>query len=138
MGEPQLRRPGLVVVLLLIVGIAGSILALKARESEPLFVSAQEHLVAVTAPALQELMSTTRDPRPRYSGRARSARCQSQGKGGLGNPWTCVVRYQREPEIRYQVSVHANLSIVGSGEPEGKPLRGKLIVHGCCVAERPA
>jgi hypothetical protein len=129
--------PSLIVGLILIVGIAGTVLAIRAHESDSQFISSQEHLASVEAPQLQELISTTSDPRPgsRYTGRARSARCVSHGKGALANPWSCVVDYPRPPAISYQVTVHADRSIVGSGQPIGKPVRGRLIVRGCCVAQ---
>jgi hypothetical protein len=134
-GDSRVRRPAIVVSLLLIVGIGGSVIALKARESNAQFISAQEDLSPVSASALEELISTTKDPRPGYSGRARGAHCTSAGGGALGNPWTCLVRYQRDPRIRYRVIIHADRSILGSGQPLGKPVAGKLIVQGCCVAE---
>jgi hypothetical protein len=119
----------------LIVGIAGTVLALKARESDTLFVASQESLASIGAPQLQELISTTSDPRPRFAGRARGAHCVSHGRGAFGNPWSCVVRYPRPPAVIYRVTVHPDRSIVGSGQPEGKHVGGRLLIRGCCVAE---
>lgn len=131
-----MRRPWLLVALVLAVGLAGTLVALKAREGDPAFVSAQQSLAPVAPAALQELLLTTSDPRPGFRGRARGARCTSAAAHtALGNPWTCVVAYAAPPRVRYAVTVHSDRSIEGSGQPEGAPLHGRLVVHGCCVAQ---
>jgi hypothetical protein len=130
-----MRHAGLLVALILAVGIAGTALALRSREGNPQFVSAQQALAPVGAPQLEALILTAGDPRPGYDhSRARSARCSSSTVGALGNPWSCVVRYPRLPRVRYRVTVHADRSIYGVGQPEGARLRGVLTVRGCCVA----
>jgi len=128
-----MRRSGAFVALILAVGIAGSVLALAGREADSEFVAAQRDLTPVRAGALQELISTTGDPRPGFSGRARSVRCTTANATALGSPWTCVVRYARPPLVRYTVTVLADRSIEGSGQPEGHPLGRALELSGCCV-----
>lgn len=132
-----MRHGGLLLALVLAVGAAATVVALHDREENTQFVAQQRALAPVGALGLERLLLTTSDPRPGYSrspARALSARCASAGGGALGNPWSCVVRYPRPPRIRYRVTVHADRSIFGSGEPEGAPLRGVLTVRGCCVA----
>jgi hypothetical protein len=128
-----MRRPGLFVALILAVGAAGAVVALKGRESNAQFVAQQQDLLPVDAAALQRLILTTSDPRPGYGGRARGVRCASTAGGALRNPWTCVVRYPRLPRVRYQVVVDADRSIQGYGQPEGRLLAGSLSLGGCCV-----
>jgi hypothetical protein len=128
-----MRWPGAFVALVLTVGIAGTVIALKSREGDAQFVARQQDLVPVGPAALERLIVTTSDPRPGYAGRARSAGCSSAGPGALGDPWTCLVRYPRLPRVRYDVTVYADRSIYGSGQPEGRPLGGPLTVRGCCV-----
>jgi hypothetical protein len=128
-----MRRPALLVALVLAVGVAGAVAALKSREGNAQFVSQQQDLIPVEAAALQRLILTTSDPRPRYGGRARAVRCSSVVGGALRNPWTCVVRYPRLPRVRYGVIVDADRSIQGYGQPEGRPLKGSLSLGGCCV-----
>lgn len=132
-----MKRPWTLVALVLAVGLAGTVVALKAREGNPAFVSAQQNLTPVAAVALDRLLLTTSDPRPGFSGSARHAHCTSSVHTALGNPWTCVVGYARMPRVRYVVTVHSDRSIQGSGQPEGTPVRGALVVHGCCVAQTP-
>jgi hypothetical protein len=129
-----MRRPGVLVALILAVGVAGAVVAIKSHESNAQFVLQQQELSPVAPPALEELLLTTYDSRPGYAGRARAAHCSSPSHTALGNPWTCVVRYPRPPSVRYSVTVHANRSISGSGQPLGLPPgRVPLLVNGCCV-----
>jgi hypothetical protein len=128
-----MRRPGAFVALVLMVGVAGTVIALKSREGNTEFVAQQQDLAPVAAAALERLMVTTSDPRPGFGGRARGARCSSQNSSGLGDPWICTVRYPRLPRVRYRVTVYADRSINGLGQPEGSTLAGGLTVRGCCV-----
>jgi hypothetical protein len=131
-----MRFAWFLVALILAVGIAGTAVALHSREADSQFVSSQEALAPVGATQLERLLLTTSDPRPGYShprARARAARCFSRTHSALGDPWSCVVRYRRPPSVRYGVTVYADRSIFGSGQPEGRP-RGVLTVRGCCVA----
>lgn len=132
-----MRHPGLLVALVLAVGVAGSVVALHSREEDTQFVSRQRALAPVGVTQLERLILTTSDPRPGYSrrpARARGTRCLPGAPSALGNPWSCVVRYPRLPRVRYRVTVYADRSIYGSGQPEGRPLGGVLTVRGCCVA----
>jgi hypothetical protein len=129
-----MRFGGLLVGLILLVGLAGSVVALHSREDNTQFVSKQQALTRVGAIQLERLVLTTSDPRPGYGGRARGAHCVAGAPSALGDPWTCVVRYPRLPRVRYRVTVYGDRSIRGSGQPEGRPLRGVLTIGGCCVA----
>jgi hypothetical protein len=128
-----MRHAGLIVALIVAVGIAGTAVALKSREGNTQLVAQQQGLAPVAATALEQLLATTSDPRPGYGGRARGVRCSSAASGALRNPWDCVVRYPRLPRVRYAVTVHADRSIYGSGQPEGESLGTALTVRGCCV-----
>lgn len=133
-----MRWSWVLVLLVLVTGIAGSVLALRSREDNTQFVAQQQAVAPVQASQLDGLILTTADPRPGFAGRARTASCRSGAAGALGNPWTCVVRYPRLPRVRYRVNVYADRSIRGFGRPEGQliggvPIRDDLTVKGCCV-----
>jgi hypothetical protein len=130
-----MRRGALIPALILIVGVIASVEAIRAHESDTAFVASQEKLSPVSASSLEGLLRDTSDPRPAHHGRVRSARCSTSHPSALGNPWSCAVRYSSPPVIRYVVTVRADRSITGRGEPEGAPLEGALILKGCCVAE---
>jgi hypothetical protein len=127
----------MLVALILVVGIAGTVVALKSHESNAEFVLQQQALVPVQPAALQTLLLTSRDSRPGYGTPptpARAAHCRSPAHSALGNPWSCVVRYPRPPSVRFHVTVHADRSISGFGEPVSGPLlHPELTVSGCCV-----
>ncbi len=134
-----MRRPWLLITLMLAVGLAGTALALRSHESNTQFVALQQDLLPVSPAALEQLILTTSDPRPGYGGppaRALDARCATTNAAvtALGNPWTCTVRYPRLPRIDYRVNVYADRSIYGIGRPQGAGARGTaLTVRGCCV-----
>jgi hypothetical protein len=128
-----MRWTGALVALVLAVGIAGTAITLRSREGDAQFIARQQDLGPVAAAALERLIVTTSDPRPGYGGRARSASCSSVSTNPPADGWTCAVRYPRLPRVRYRVTVYADRSIYGSGQPEGRPLGGALTVRGCCV-----
>ena len=68
-----MRRPGALVALVLAVGIAGTVIALKSREGNAQFVAQQQDLAPVAAAALERLMLTTSDSRPGIRAGARRA-----------------------------------------------------------------
>jgi hypothetical protein len=129
-----MRRPAVLVALVLAVGLAGTAVALRSREGNSQFVAQQEGRLPVDAAAVDRLILTTSDPRPGYAGRAREARCGSAASTALGNPWRCLVRYPRLPRVLYALSVYADGSIYGSGRGEGAAGGTALSVRGCCVS----
>jgi hypothetical protein len=135
-----MRYGGLLVGLILVVGVAGTVVALHSREENTQFVSQQQALTPVGATQLERLVITTSDPRPGYGApthphaRARNVHCVAGTRSALGNPWSCVVRYPRPPRVRYRVTVYADRSIFGSGQTEESPAGGDLTIRGCCVA----
>jgi hypothetical protein len=128
-----MRRPGLLVALIVAVGLAGTAVALGSREGDPRFAAGQQGLMPVRAGALERLILTTSDPRPARGGHARKVSCVSGTASALGDPWTCVVRYPRLPRVRYRVTVYADRSIYGTGRAEGPAVGAGLTVRGCCV-----
>lgn len=129
-----MRRPAAIVALLLVIGAAGTTIAIAGREGNTQFIAQQQSLLPVGASALERLLLTTSDPRPGSGGRAESVRCASGTHLALGNPWTCVVRYPHLPRVRYRTVVYADRSIRASGLPEGVLHGTTLSIRGCCVA----
>ena len=58
----------MLVALILAVGIAGAVVALKSHESNAQFVLRQQALAPVAPVALDALLLTSKDPRPGYGG----------------------------------------------------------------------
>jgi hypothetical protein len=123
------RHPAALVALVVAVGLAGTLIALRGREGNTQLAAGQQSLTPAGAGALERLVLTTSDPRPGHGGRAHSAHC-THAEG----TWRCLVRYPSPPAIRYRVDVRADGSITGSGRPEGVPGATELTIRGCCVA----
>jgi hypothetical protein len=124
-----MRRPAALLALLLVVGLAATVIALRGREGDTQLAVGQQSLAPVDAGALERLVLTTSDPRPGRGGHARSAHCAH-----AGGAWSCLVSYPSPPAIRYRVNVRADGAIAGSGRPEGVPGATELTIRGCCVA----
>jgi len=124
-----LQRPVLTVVIpLILIGLAGTAVAINDRSADSSFVYRQQHLSAVQSSALAHLVSLARDPRPGLDHQpATSASCSPQGTGELRNPWSCLVRYTRGAPVHYEVTISPTGS-VSATDPTGQ-----LLIHGCCV-----
>jgi len=128
-----MRWAWVIVALVLVTGIAGTVVSLRDREGNSQFTAEQRSPERVSGAGIEAIILTTRDPRPGFSGKVRSADCRAGSDSPLGNPWNCVVRYPRPPLVSYRVSVHADGSIFGRGQPEGSPVSGDLTLNGCCA-----
>lgn len=114
---------------LLIAGIAGTGVALHAREGDAAFLYAQAHPARVQPENLADLVAKAREPVPSGRGApATSARCSGRRADELGNPWVCVVRYGSGRTIRYRVRVAPD------GRISGFSRAGNGEITGCCVA----
>ncbi len=125
--------------IVVLVGIAGSIVALASRSGDTQFVAQQQDLVPVSTAQLERLLLTTHDPRPLSDhGQARRAVCVPGGSGEFRNPWQCAVTYAAPPAVRYAVIVHSDRSIQGTSVYVVSGRKGgALVVRGCCVAAGP-
>lgn len=121
-----MRRPAALLALVLAVGLAGTLIALRGHEGNAQLTAGQQGLAPVSSGALERLVLTTSDPRPGHPGRARSARCR-----GAGGTWSCLIRYPSPPAVSYRVAVRADGSIAGSGRAQGGG--AELTIRGCCV-----
>lgn len=113
----------------LLAGIAGTGVALHAREGDAAFEFAQRHPKRVQPENLAELVAKAREPVAGGDGaRADRARCTSRGSDDLGNPWVCTVRYASGRTLRYRIRVAPDGSMAGSSRA------GYGEITGCCVA----
>lgn len=118
----------MVAVPIILVGLAGTAVALSDRSADPVFVYRQQNLSEVQPSQLAHLLSLTSDPRPGLGHtRARGVTCSPRGSGELRNPWSCVVRYGRGASVNY------NVTISPTGRVTGSDPTGQLVIHGCCV-----
>ncbi|HWG61275.1 MAG TPA: hypothetical protein VG253_06135 [Streptosporangiaceae bacterium] len=129
----RLRRPALTLVApIILVGLAGTAVAINDRTSDLQFVARQQNLSAVKPAQLGHLMTLAPNPRPGLgSPKATTAACAPQGSGELQNPWTCVVRYVRGGPVHYTATISPD-GHVRAVDPSG------ILVKGCCVGPHPA
>jgi hypothetical protein len=125
------RLAGLIVWGAVLLGVAGTVVALRGRGGEELFRYEQSrspelgwsptlsaaHVEAVVALA-PEPVAAARRTRP-----AR-VRCRPGTGGTLRNPWSCTIRYRSGTRAHYRVVVQPD------GHYEGV---GTGIITGCCV-----
>lgn len=132
LGQP-LRRPALAVVPIIVIGLAGTAIALSDRSADSVLLYRQQNLSAVEPSAVAHLVSLTSDPRPSFGHtRAEHATCSTQATGELRNPWSCLVHYGHGPSVHYLVRISPTGSIAGT-DPTGL-----LVIHGCCVGPHQA
>ena len=126
------RLAALIVWGAVLLGIAGTVVALRSRGGEEAFRYEQTRSLALT-PALvlsadrvaafvaeaPEPVSVARRTRPAQT------RCRPQGGGTLRNPWACSILYRSGTRAHYRVTI----------QPDGRYTGvGTGIISGCCVA----
>lgn len=117
---------------IILVGLAGTAVAVNDRTSDLQFVARQQNLSAVKPARLAHLMTLAPNPRPGLgSPKATTAACAPQGSGELRNPWKCVVRYVRGGPVHYTTTISPD-GHVTAVNPSG------IRVTGCCVGPRSA
>jgi hypothetical protein len=131
MGQP-LKRPALAVMLpIILIGLAGTAIAVNDRSGDSLFTYRQQNLSAIQPASLAHLVALAPNPRPGLDRpRAIRATCTSAGTGELRNPWSCLVHYARGGTVRYGVT------IMPTGRVVAVDPTGQLIIRGCCVGPR--
>ena len=131
-----MRSATVVVAAVLLVGLAGAIVAWSDRGPNGGFVRAQKDLGDVNPGQLAAIMATTRDPR-RGSGeaRARTATCVPHGRGALQNPWSCAVRYAPSRHYPTRPVVTYRIIIASTGAVTGVTAGG-IKIDTCCVETR--
>jgi hypothetical protein len=114
-----------------LLGVAGTVVALRSRGSEEVFqyeqsrspaltpspVLSAAHVAAVVALAPEPVPPARRTP-------PAQVRCRPQGAGTLRNPWSCTIRYRSGTRAYYRVVVQPNGHYTGVGTG---------IITGCCV-----
>jgi hypothetical protein len=131
-GQP-LRRPGLAVIPIILIGVVGTVVALNDRSADSTLIYRQENLSSVQPAAVAHLVSLPRDPWPGLGRpRAVSASCSTRGIGELRNPWSCLVRYAGVGIVPYQVTISPN------GRISAVNPTGQIVIHGCCVGPQPS
>jgi hypothetical protein len=128
-----MRRLVLVIVCgAVLVGVAGTFVALRGRGGEEAFKYEQSgslalkpslklgeaQVAAFVATAPEPVIPADRTPPVQ-------ANCTPRGGGTLRNPWSCTILYRSGRRVSYRVVVQPNGHYTGVGPG---------IISGCCVA----
>jgi hypothetical protein len=112
---------------LVLVGVAGGVVAVSAREGNPAFVYRQQHAVSIEASEVVAAVKTAHEPVPGGNGSsAIMAKCTPGSTGPRRNPWHCRVRYASGHVVGY------DLVIAPDGSWRGQSRTGLRRVVGCC------
>jgi hypothetical protein len=121
----------LVVWAAVLVGLAGSVVAVQGRGGEDLFRLAQSRALLLTHPraldasGVQGVVEQAPEPvAPAKRTPPVEAHCRPGGAGPLRNPWSCTIRYRSGTRAHYRVQVQPNGYYSGTGTG---------IIEGCCV-----
>jgi len=125
------RLAALVVSGSILVGVGGTVIALRSRGSEDLFRIQQSRALSLTpakvlsAARVQAVVALAPEPvRPAKRTRPAQVRCRPGGTGVLRNPWWCTIRYRSGTRAHYRVQVQPNGYYSGTGTG---------VIDGCCV-----
>ena len=125
----QIRLPELlVVVALAAAALAGAVAAVAGRGADDAFLLRQKNPTRVTTAAVERLMLTAPDPHSPHDKAATRARCRTEGRRELRNPWRCTVEFRSGSVARFVVTIRSD------GSYRARYLGGTAIATGCCLS----
>jgi hypothetical protein len=111
----------------LVVGLAGTVVALAGRGAEASFLHDQEAArQPLRAREVERVVRTAPEPVEAGSPEGEAATCRPRGSGPLRNPWVCRVDYH-SGSADYRVEVNLD------GSYEGRHIGGTGTATGCCI-----
>ena len=108
-----------------VAGLAGTALAFANRGGDEQFLQAQRHPPDLRQADVERVVRSAPDPST-GAGQGVAAMCNSQARGPLRNPWSCVVRFKSGKRVRLIVRVHQD------GTYSGRYAGGGAVT-GCCI-----
>ena len=130
-GRLSWRRPLgelVVVASLLATALAGAVAALAGRGADDAFLLRQKNPTRVTTSAVEELMLTAPDPSAPHDGAATGARCSTDGRRELRNPWRCTVDFRSGSVSRFVVTIRPD------GSYRARYVGSTATATGCCLS----
>jgi hypothetical protein len=116
---------GALIAPVLLAGVIGAFVTLRARERDPVFELRQGQSPPSERRELEQALRGTDEPVPQgRKARGVAARCQS---GGTHSRWSCAVRYASGRTITYTIVVRPSGSFRGESRDGHAVVSGKLI-----------
>lgn len=116
-----------VVGVTVVAGLAGTAVALGGRGADDQFLQEQRNPPNLRPADVARVVKTAPDPAT-GKGTGLAATCSKRGKGPLGNPWSCVVRYPGGKRVSIAVRVGADGYYTGR-----YAVAGGGRASGCCI-----
>jgi hypothetical protein len=122
-------RNGLLITLpVVLVGVAGGLVSIAARESDAAFVYGQQTAATIEPRQVERAVMLAREPVPGDHGsRAVRGSCRPGAPAERRNPWTCRIRYASGRQVSYRVEID------GDGFFLGYDAARERLVSGCCI-----
>ena len=119
----------LVVIALAAAALAGAIAAVAGRGADDAFLLRQKNPTRVTTAAVEKLMlNTAPDPDAPHDSSATRARCRTEGRRELRNPWQCTVRFPSGRVADFVVTIRTD------GSYRARYRGDTATATGCCLS----
>ncbi|MGH2837875.1 MAG: hypothetical protein ACRDJY_05950 [Thermoleophilaceae bacterium] len=127
--SPGIRlRELLVVAPLAAAALAGAVAAVAGRGADDAFLLRQKNPTRVMTPAVEKLMLTAPAPDVPHNSPGTRARCRTQGRRELRNPWRCTVHFRSGSVARFLVTIRTD------GSYRARYLDDTATATGCCLS----
>ena len=107
--------------------LAGAVAAVAGRGADDAFLLRQKNPTRVTSPAVEKLMLTAPAPDVPHNSPGTRARCSTQGRRELRNPWHCTVHFRSGSVARFLVTLRTD------GSYRARYVGDTAIATGCCL-----
>ena len=121
-------RELLVVAPLAAAALAGAVAAVAGRGADDAFLLRQKNPTRVTTPAVEKLMLTAPAPDVPHNSPGTRARCSTQGRRELRNPWRCTVHFRSGSVARFLVTIRPD------GSYRARYVGDPATATGCCLS----
>jgi len=121
-------RELLVVAPLMAAALAGAVAAVAGRGADDAFLLRQKNPTRVTTQAVERLILTAPAPDLPHNSPATRARCSTEGRRELRNPWRCTVHFRSGSVARFVVTIRTD------GSYRARYLGSTATATGCCLS----
>ena len=107
--------------------LAGAVAAMAGRGADDAFLLRQKNPTRVTTSAVEKLMLSAPAPDIPHNSPGTEARCSTEGRRELRNPWRCTVRFRSGSVARFLVTIRTD------GSYRARYVGSTATATGCCL-----